>query len=147
MRNMNRGWERVGRLEEGKGGRGEGERMEEGMGGRMEDCFTICLNRGGHGGRGMGLKEAQSRMNVLQQYINMYVMQKMAMNDECCRERHNLTECATVMVLRIAKLTPIVRLGNRTYRGVLQKCLINCMFYYNRELSCRRFSHLLCAFI
>ena len=23
-----------------------------------------------------------------------------------------------------------VRLGNRTYRGVLQKCLINCMFYY-----------------
>ncbi len=23
-----------------------------------------------------------------------------------------------------------VRLGNRTYRGVIQKCLINCMFYY-----------------
>ena len=27
--------------------------------------------------------------------ISVYVVQRMAINDECCRERHNLTECAT----------------------------------------------------
>ena len=44
----------------------------------------------------------------------MYVVQRIAMNDECCRKRHNLTECATVMVLGIAKLTHKVRSPNIT---------------------------------
>ena len=30
--------------------------------------------------------------------INMYVVQRMAMKDECCRKRHNLTECATAII-------------------------------------------------
>ena len=37
--------------------------------------------------------------------INMSVVQRMAMKDEWCPKRHNLTECATAMVLEIAKLT------------------------------------------
>ena len=37
----------------------------------------------------------------------MYVVKRMVMNDECCTKRHNLTECATVRVLAIAKLTPM----------------------------------------
>ena len=34
----------------------------------------------------------------------MSVVQRMAMNDECCPKRHNLTECATALVLGIAKI-------------------------------------------
>ncbi len=62
MEEWKRGW-----VEGWKSGRWKGGRREEGKGGRgMEECFTICLNRGKRGGHGRGLKKAQSRMNVLQ---------------------------------------------------------------------------------
>ena len=102
-----------GRVEEWKrDGRVEGGRWEEWKrDGRVEGWMWLY-------------KEAQSRMNVLQQYqdvygtekgyeggvwlqkdvqsnrmcyrhIKMYVVRRRAMKDGCCRKMHNLTEFAT----------------------------------------------------